>query len=123
MSLIAPFLGTTACSAQVYFRDKPVSKKCANHTFYVWRSVWVSKNRVASTDCVKCKNIVQDQILKFKTSDPRFLQCYHSQSDPIWFYMFCTQHCFICLPTDSTVSEDAGIELRTVASTVDYQTL
>ncbi len=29
--------------------------------------------------------------------------------------MFCIQHCFICRPSDSTVSEDAGIEPRTVA--------
>jgi hypothetical protein len=27
------------------------------------------------------------------------------------------QHCFICRPSDSTVTEDAGIEHRTVAST------
>ncbi len=26
------------------------------------------------------------------------------------------QHCFICRPSDSTVSEDAGIEPRTVAT-------
>jgi hypothetical protein len=26
------------------------------------------------------------------------------------------QHCFICCPSDSTVSEEAGIEPRTVAS-------
>ncbi len=26
------------------------------------------------------------------------------------------QHCFICCPSDSTVSEDARIELRTVAT-------
>jgi hypothetical protein len=30
--------------------------------------------------------------------------------------MYCIQHCFICRPTDSTVSEDAGIEPRTVAT-------
>jgi hypothetical protein len=28
----------------------------------------------------------------------------------------CIQHCFICRPSDSTVSEDAGIETRTVAT-------
>jgi hypothetical protein len=31
--------------------------------------------------------------------------------------MYCIQHCFICRPSDSTVSEDAGIESRTVATT------
>ncbi len=30
--------------------------------------------------------------------------------------MYCIQHCFICRPSDSTVSEDAGVEPRTVAT-------
>jgi hypothetical protein len=30
--------------------------------------------------------------------------------------MYDIQHCFICRPSDSTVSEDAGIEPRTVAA-------
>jgi hypothetical protein len=30
--------------------------------------------------------------------------------------MYDIQHCFICRPTDSTVSEDAGIEPRPVAT-------
>ncbi len=29
-------------------------------------------------------------------------------------FMYVVQHCFIYRPSDSTVSEDAGIELRTV---------
>ncbi len=33
------------------------------------------------------------------------------------FFMYDIQHCFICRPSDSTVSEDAGIEPRTVADT------
>jgi hypothetical protein len=32
------------------------------------------------------------------------------------FSMYCIQHCFICRPSDSTVSEDAGIEPRNVAN-------
>ncbi len=32
------------------------------------------------------------------------------------FFQYFIQHCFICLPSDSTVSEDAGIEPRTVAT-------
>jgi hypothetical protein len=32
------------------------------------------------------------------------------------FSMYCIQHCFICRPSDSTVSEDAAIEPRTVAT-------
>jgi hypothetical protein len=30
--------------------------------------------------------------------------------------MYVIQYCFICRPSDSTVSEDAGIEPRTVAT-------
>jgi hypothetical protein len=30
--------------------------------------------------------------------------------------MYVIQHCFICRPSDSTVSEDAGIEPRTVTT-------
>jgi hypothetical protein len=33
-----------------------------------------------------------------------------------FFSMNCIQHCFICRPLESTVSEDAGIEPRTVAT-------
>ncbi len=31
--------------------------------------------------------------------------------------MYCIQHCFVCRPSDSTVSEHAGIEPRIVATT------
>ncbi len=34
-----------------------------------------------------------------------------------FFFMYDIQHCFISRPSDSTVSEDAGIEPRTVATT------
>jgi hypothetical protein len=33
-----------------------------------------------------------------------------------FFYFFYYIHCLICRPSDSTVSEDAGIEPRTVAT-------
>jgi hypothetical protein len=33
-------------------------------------------------------------------------------------YMFFIQHCFICRPSDSTVSEDAGIKHRTVGRSI-----
>jgi hypothetical protein len=38
------------------------------------------------------------------------------------FLKYYIQHCFICRPLDSTVSEDAGIEPRTVATLPDYLT-
>ncbi len=34
-----------------------------------------------------------------------------------YFFMYVTQLCFICRPSDSSVSEDAGIELRPLALT------
>jgi hypothetical protein len=34
--------------------------------------------------------------------------------------MYATQHCFICHPSGSTVSEDAGIETGTVATKALY---
>ncbi len=34
----------------------------------------------------------------------------------LFFFMYNIQHCFTCRPSDSTVSEDAGIEPRTVAT-------
>ncbi len=34
----------------------------------------------------------------------------------IFIFMCIFQHCFICRPSDSTVSEDAGIEPRTVVT-------
>jgi hypothetical protein len=33
-----------------------------------------------------------------------------------WIFYIFIQNCFICRPSDSTVSEDAGIEQRTVAT-------
>ncbi len=32
------------------------------------------------------------------------------------FFVYFIHHCFICRRSDSTVSEDAGIKLRTVAT-------
>ncbi len=43
----------------------------------------------------------------------------YKQRDFLDFFflsMYCNQHCFICRPSDSTVSEDAGIEPRPVAT-------
>ncbi len=34
-----------------------------------------------------------------------------------FLFLYDIQHCFICRPSDSTASEDAGIEPRTVATT------
>jgi hypothetical protein len=34
----------------------------------------------------------------------------------LYFFIYDIQHCFICRPSDTTVSEDAGTEARTVAT-------
>ncbi len=41
--------------------------------------------------------------------DPLFLNRFY------FLFLYFIRHCFICRPSDSTVSEDAGIEHRTVA--------
>jgi hypothetical protein len=46
--------------------------------------------------------------LKSLQGDLKFLFC----------FIYFIQHCVICRPSDSTVSEDAGIEPRTVATSV-----
>ncbi len=33
--------------------------------------------------------------------------------------MYVIQHCFICRPSDSTVSDDAGIKPRTIATSIN----
>jgi len=53
----------------------------------------------------------------------RYLEKLKSKQRPVTttpssnvFFMYFIQHCFICRPSDSTVSEDAGIEPGTVAT-------
>jgi hypothetical protein len=46
------------------------------------------------------------------------------QGEFLLFFIYVIQYCFICRLSDSTVSEDAGIEPRTVATFgIDSQTL
>jgi hypothetical protein len=54
-------------------------------------------------------NTLQEEIKRFQKGG-FFFGFYH-------FFMYDIQHCFICRPSDSTVSEDAGIGPRTVATT------
>ncbi len=52
---------------------------------------------------------------------PQQLRLYSKRKRGIFWiffhFMYDIQHCVICCPTNSTVSEDAGIEPRTVATT------
>jgi hypothetical protein len=46
-----------------------------------------------------------------------FSHLFFQQGDYCLFFpMYCIQHCFICRPSHSTLSEDAGIEPRTVST-------
>jgi hypothetical protein len=46
-----------------------------------------------------------------------YIICYiHLGANHNFFFMHFVQHCFICRPSDSTVSEDDVIEPRTVAT-------
>ncbi len=49
----------------------------------------------------------------------KILYCFFIKDNFLGFFLFMydIQHCFICRPSDSTVSEAAGIQLRTVATT------
>jgi hypothetical protein len=62
----------------------------------------------------------------------QFLSCIYKQRDFLdffssffsllffFFFMYFIQHCFICRPSDCTVSEDAGIEPRTVIRNTSF---
>ncbi len=70
---------------------------CVRGTF------WTLLNTVPYTDYINMKNCTVDV----------FAYLYNRG---IFLCMYFIQHCFICRPSDSTVSEDAGIEPRTVAT-------
>jgi hypothetical protein len=70
----------------------------------------------------KTKNFARNSLRKFKTlhqgQDKH--SCaghqYFFKGDFFNFFQYFIQHCFICRPSDFTVSEDAGIGPRTVAT-------
>jgi hypothetical protein len=57
----------------------------------------------------------EDTNVVFLRHDWLWAQIYISKGG-FFLFMYDIQHCFICRPSDSTVSEDAGIEPRTVAT-------
>jgi hypothetical protein len=63
---------------------------------------------------------IQHVLVKTKENARQHIMTLFSKGDYFGFflfYMYDIQHCFICRPSDSTVSEDAGIEPKTVATT------
>ncbi len=56
--------------------------------------------------------------LSFDPACERSLRKHFFNGGFFWdFFRYDIQHCFICRPSESTVSENAGIESRTVATT------
>jgi hypothetical protein len=70
------------------------------------------------TFCTHCtvERGIKYQTYKYAKSSPDVYITVKQGDFCIFISMYCIQHCFICHPSDSTVSEDAGIEPRTVAT-------
>jgi hypothetical protein len=54
-----------------------------------------------------------------QTNEAVYILCIFNRGDFFGLFFLCmyfSQHCFICRPSDTTVSEDPGIEPRTVAA-------
>ncbi len=79
------------------------------------------KNQIAKEDPVIVQRYLPDPFLinGYKEDDQIV-----NQGDFLDFFIFfsldCFQHCFICRPSDSTVSEDAGIKPRTFATCIGH---
>ncbi len=91
-------------------------QECVGHSFaYVshfvfLRYVCIQTQRVSPAS--RCANNLATQ-LNF------FFFFFSSKGGLLYFFSFflnVIQHCFICLPSDSTVSKDAGIEPKTFAT-------
>jgi hypothetical protein len=54
-------------------------------------------------------------LIRISYAEEKLISLY-SRSGQGLLHIYFLQHCFICRPSDSTVSEDAGIEPRTVAT-------
>jgi hypothetical protein len=85
---------------------------------YIFR--WKEKYFVLTTDYLQCYKKAKSSIslmgsFSYKVSLFRRSLDVGKKSF-LSFLMYFIQHCFICRPSDSTVSEDAGNEPRTDAS-------
>jgi hypothetical protein len=74
---------------------------------------------------IRIKNFVQISFSIMIQKKKRVSHFYHNNNNSekltggffgFYFVMYFIQHCFICRPSDFTVSEDARIEHRTVAT-------
>ncbi len=113
------------------FEYKTKIQKCRKKGFYTekichcivpLKNIWISYRE--STVSVPLSRSSPSALLNSTTGLYTNTRLYHGiflfkrRSHEIFgFFMYCIQDCFICRPTDSIVSEDAGIEPRTVATT------
>jgi hypothetical protein len=81
--------------------------RCSNHSA---RSTML----VPDTESVTHHFLPSHKILKVHNHENAFFK---GGFFGFFLFMYDIQHCFICRPSDFTVSEDAGIESRTVATT------
>ncbi len=85
------------------------SSACRSVQTHIWRQENILHKNT--------RDFIQKRCLS-RVPIPPSLNCEELlKGDFSYFFMYVTQHCFICRPSDSTVPEDAGIEPRTVTST------
>ena len=63
----------------------------------------------------RCRDLFLCENARKKYQDYIFTKV-KNKTNLFFIFMYVIQHCFICRPSDSAVSEDAGIEARTVAT-------
>jgi hypothetical protein len=83
----------------------------------------VERQRVFTKKYLQYGADTERWILKMRTSQNSFCLYELFFVKISGYFMYIIQHCFICRPTYSTVSEDPGIEPRTVDFSIDSQTL
>ncbi len=66
--------------------------------------------------CISVSMAVHNTVLHVISLKPVCSRIKHLNRDLFGIFLYFIQHCFICCLSDSTVSEDAGIESRTVAT-------
>ncbi len=85
---------------------------------------WVYKRHLLKIKCLHAslnKNVLALTSVAFRPMTvevPNLALTRNETNTSSWlnFFMYFIQHCLICRPSESTVSEDAGIEPRTVAT-------
>ncbi len=114
---IAPLHISTVCIVRVLLFGCDAHTELEMFPFYLFlfifkmgHAAWVGKNK---QNCWFCFAVYVHSVCKsFIGYCLRWIRITLNKG----IFMCCIQHCFIYRPSDSTVSEDAGIEPRTVAA-------